>query len=352
MKKILLIEDNEDIRTNTAEILELSNYDVIVAEDGKVGVSKAIEHLPDLIICDIMMPVLDGYGVLHALQKNESVKNTPFIFLTAKSERTDFRKGMELGADDYITKPFSGTELLSAVDGRLKKIDLLRKELSPGIEGLSHLLQTFSGKDALKTLTEDRNTNHYKKKQTIYSEGNHPNRLYYVITGKVKAFKTNEDGKELVTELYSPGDFLGHIAMLEGTVYKDTTEALENSELAVIPKEELDELLNKNAEVARKFIQLLAKNISAKEEQLLGLAYNSLRRKVADALLLLQRKYHNEKEENFVIDISRDNLATIAGTATESLIRTLSDFKTEKLIDIQNGNIKILNEHKLTTLLN
>lgn len=352
MKKILLIEDNEDIRTNTAEILELSNYEVIVAEDGKVGVSKAIEHLPDLIICDIMMPVLDGYGVLHALQKNESVKNTPFIFLTAKSERTDFRKGMELGADDYITKPFSGTELLSAVDGRLKKIDLLRKELSPGIEGLSHLLQTFSGKDALKTLTEDRNTNHYKKKQTIYSEGNHPNRLYYVITGKVKAFKTNEDGKELVTELYSPGDFLGHIAMLEGTVYKDTTEALENTELAVIPKEELDELLNKNAEVARKFIQLLAKNISAKEEQLLGLAYNSLRRKVADALLLLQKKYHNEKEENFVIDISRDNLATIAGTATESLIRTLSDFKIEKLIDIQNGNIKILNEHKLTTLLN
>lgn len=352
MKKILLIEDNEDIRTNTAEILELSNYEVIVAEDGKVGVSKAIEHLPDLIICDIMMPVLDGYGVLHALQKNESVKNTPFIFLTAKSERSDFRKGMELGADDYITKPFSGTELLSAVDGRLKKIDLLKKEFSPGIEGLSHLLQTFSGKDALKTLTEDRNTNHYKKKQTVYSEGNHPNRLYYVITGKVKAFKTNEDGKELVTELYSPGDFLGHIAMLEGTVYKDTTEALENSELAVIPKEELDELLNKNAEVARKFIQLLAKNISAKEEQLLGLAYNSLRRKVADALLLLQKKYHNEKEENFVIDISRDNLATIAGTATESLIRTLSDFKTEKLIDIQNGNIKILNEHKLTTLLN
>ncbi len=352
MKKILLIEDNEDIRTNTAEILELSNYEVIVAEDGKVGVSKAIEHLPDLIICDIMMPVLDGYGVLHALQKNESVKNTPFIFLTAKSERTDFRKGMELGADDYITKPFSGTELLSAVDGRLKKIDLLKKELSPGIEGLSHLLQNFSGKDALKTLTEDRNTNHYKKKQTIYSEGNHPNRLYYVITGKVKAFKTNEDGKELVTELYSPGDFLGHIAMLEGTVYKDTTEALESSELAVIPKEELDELLNKNAEVARKFIQLLAKNISAKEEQLLGLAYNSLRRKVADALLLLQKKYHNEKEENFVIDISRDNLATIAGTATESLIRTLSDFKIEKLIDIQNGNIKILNEHKLTTLLN
>src|SRR5680860_53043 len=116
MKKILLIEDNVDVRENTAEILELSNYEVVVAENGKVGVEKALSHLPDLIICDIMMPVLDGYGVLHALRKNETLQNTPFIFLTAKTERGDFRKGMEQGADDYLTKPFSGTELLNAVD--------------------------------------------------------------------------------------------------------------------------------------------------------------------------------------------------------------------------------------------
>src|SRR6185436_6809753 len=139
MKTILLIEDNEDIRNNTAEILELSNYEVIVAENGKVGVEKAIEHSPDLIICDIMMPVLDGYGVLHAIHRNEAIKNTPFIFLTAKAERSDFRRGMESGADDYITKPFSGTELLDAVDGRLKKFDLLKKELSTGLEGFQDL---------------------------------------------------------------------------------------------------------------------------------------------------------------------------------------------------------------------
>ncbi|HEX5024362.1 MAG TPA: response regulator [Agriterribacter sp.] len=122
MKKILLIEDNDDIRSNTAEILELSSYTVVAAENGKIGVEKAIEHKPDLIICDITMPVLDGYGVMHAVHKNESIKNTPFIFLTAKTERSDFRKRMELGADDYITKPFSGTELLNAVDSRLKKL--------------------------------------------------------------------------------------------------------------------------------------------------------------------------------------------------------------------------------------
>src|SRR5450631_3214759 len=147
MKKILLIEDNDDIRENTAEILELSNYKVIVAENGKIGVEKAIQHTPDLIICDIMMPVLDGYGVLHAIHKNEAIKNTPFIFLTAKTERGDFRKGMELGADDFITKPFDGTELLNAVDSRLKKMDMLKQELIPGLEGLQQLVATSFGKN-------------------------------------------------------------------------------------------------------------------------------------------------------------------------------------------------------------
>ncbi len=352
MKKILLIEDNDDIRDNTAEILELSNYKVIVAENGKTGIEKALEHRPDLIICDIMMPVLDGYGVLHAVHRNESIKNTPFIFLTAKSERNHFRKGMELGADDYITKPFDATELLNAVDSRLKKLDLLKEELSPGMEGLNRLLEVSSGNNTLESLTENRNINIYKKKQAIYSEGNHPNRLYYVVTGKVKTYKTHEDGKELVTDLYSPGDFLGYIALLEGSVYKENAEALELTELAVIPKEDFEELLNKNPEVAKKFIQLLASNVTVKEKHLLGLAYNSLRKKVAEALIMLQKKYDNQNAENFTIDISRENLASIAGTATESLIRTLSDFRSEKLIEIMHGNITIVDQKKLERLLN
>src|SRR3954468_16685244 len=116
MKKILLIEDNDDIRENTAEILELANYKVFTAENGKAGIEQAMKTKPDLIVCDIMMPVLDGYGVLFALHKNLEFQNIPFIFLTAKTERSDFRKGMEAGADDYITKPFDATELLTAID--------------------------------------------------------------------------------------------------------------------------------------------------------------------------------------------------------------------------------------------
>lgn len=352
MKKILLIEDNDDIRNNTAEILELSNYKVIAAENGKVGIEKAIGSKPDLIICDIMMPELDGYGVLHAVQKNDTIKNTPFIFLTAKTERSEMRKGMELGADDYITKPFNGTELLNAVDSRLKKLELLKKELTPGLEGVGQLMEAATGKNALKKLTDDRNINRYKKKQVIYSEGNHPARLYYIVKGKVKTFVSNEDGKELITDLYSSGDFLGHIALLEGTVYRDTAVALEETELAVIPKEDFDDIINHNSQVAKKFIQILAKNISEKENLMLRLAYNSLRKKVADALLKIQKKYRQNKDGIFSIDISRENLAAIAGTATESLIRTLSDFRNEKLVDTKGGQIFILNQQKLENLAN
>jgi len=352
MKKILLIEDNEDIRNNTAEVLELSNYKVILAEDGKIGVEKAIEYSPDLIICDIMLPVLDGYGVIHAIQKNIKIKHTPFIFLTAKAERENYRKGMDLGADDYITKPFEATELLNAIDRRLKKIEQLKSELSPGINGLQELMSISNEKAILQTFTSGRNSNIISKKQKIYKEGNHPDNLYYIVKGKVKTYKINDDGKELVTELYNQGDFLGYITLLEGGTYKDNAEALEETELALIPRKEFKELLDNNKEIMLKFIKLLAKNITAKENHLLGLAYNSLRKKVAEALLLLYKKYAGSEKDYFVIDITRESLATIAGTATESLIRTLSDFKSEKLIQMHDGKISVSDCSKLERLIN
>ncbi len=346
MKKILLIEDNQNIRENTAEILELASYTVFTAENGKDGVEAALREKPDLIICDIMMPMLDGYGVLHMVQKNPSIQNTPFIFLTAKTERSEIRKGMELGADDYLTKPFDGTELLNAVESRIKKIELLKKELTPGLSGLNELISLNQDKNILDTFTADRDINKFKKKQIVYSEGNRPARLFYLQKGKVKTYKSNDDGKELTVGLYFEGDFLGHVALLEGTNYKETAEALEDTELAFIPKEDFEELMYANREISKKFVTLLAKNITEMEAQLLRIAYNSLRKKVADTLIALHKKYESS------IHLSRDNLATIAGIATESLIRTLGDFKSEKLIDIQDGDIIILNEKKLENLMN
>ncbi|MEO5893753.1 MAG: response regulator [Ferruginibacter sp.] len=350
MQRILLIEDNDEIRENTAEILELANYKVDTAANGKIGVEMALKAAPDLVICDVMMPVLDGYGVLHLLQKNDSLKNIPFIFLTAKAERGDFRKGMEMGADDYITKPFSDIELLTAIESRLKKSAGLQKEF----ELLNKHLSTDEAGDinALQNLVANSAVNSYKKKQLVYTEGNHPLRLFYIQKGKVKIFKTSDDGKELTLGLFGEGEYVGYTAILEGAVYKETAEAIEDTVVSIIDKEEFESLIRTNKKTAQQFTQLLAQNVTGREQQLVGIAYNSLRKRVAEALVLLQKKYSKNAEGNFTIHISREDLAHIAGTATESIIRTLSDFKSEKLIDIREGSIIILNEKRLAALVN
>jgi len=135
MKKILLIEDSPDVREMTAEILELENYVVATAENGKVGLEKVNLFEPDLILCDIMMPELDGYGVFKKLDQHPKTAIIPFIFLTAKSEKSDLRKGMNLGADDYLTKPFEANDLLTAIETRLRKNELMNKEFSPNPKG-------------------------------------------------------------------------------------------------------------------------------------------------------------------------------------------------------------------------
>jgi len=348
MRHILLIEDNDEIRENTAEILELANYKVDTAANGKLGIEKALKSVPDLIICDIMMPVLDGHGVLHLLQKNETLKNVPFIFLTAKAERGDFRKGMEMGADDYITKPFTDIELLTAIEGRIKK----RAFLQDKIESAATKQDEATNLMALRKLVENSAVNFYKKKRLIYDEGNHPLKLFYIQKGKVKTFKTNEEGKELTIGLFGEGDYVGYTAILEGTVYKETAEAIDDATITVIDREEFENLLKTNKEVSRFFIQLLAQSVTNREKQLVGIAYNSLRKRVAEALVLLQKKYTKDTDGNFSINISREDLAHIAGTATESIIRTLSDFRSEKLIDIKDGAIIILDEKRLAVLVN
>ncbi|MGZ3866692.1 MAG: response regulator [Bacteroidia bacterium] len=350
MKTILLIEDNTDVRENIAEILELGNYKVLQAENGKTGVELAQTGKPDLIICDIMMPVLDGYGVIHLLNKNVETASIPFIFLTAKSERGDFRKGMEMGADDYITKPFDDIELLRAVESRLKRSEMLKAEFSKNVEGLNKFFDQVKEIDELKKLSADRRIKVFKKKEIIFNEGNNPNYLYFLSKGKVKTFKAHEYGKELITSLYKEGDFFGYLALLEDKPYAETAEVLEDSEICMVPKEDFFALIYNNMNVMKKFIKILSDNIAEKEEQLVNLAYSSVRKRVAEALLLLQTRYQDGKEGNFSISISREDLANIVGTATESLIRTLSDFKEDKMLEIKGSNITIINAEKLRKL--
>ncbi len=351
MKTILLIEDHPDIRSVMSDVLELANYKVITAENGKEGVTLALQNTPDLIICDIMMPVMDGYAVIHTLQKRPETQSIPFIFMTAMADRADIRKGMDLGADDYITKPLLSTdELLTAVESRLKRAESLKKAAGRGLDGLNNLIVSAGGKDIMQNLTEGRNTQRYKKRQIIYTEGSRPQNLFYVQKGKIKVFKTNDDGKELVTTIYTDGDFFGYHAIIEEDRYKESAEVMEEAEIVVIPGEDFKILMNSSLEALKKFAKLLANNITEREDKLLGIAYNSLRKKVASALISLYAKY--KTEGNDIINIGRENLANFAGTAKESVIRTLSDFKEEKLIDIIDSNIVILNEPKLRNLFN
>src|SRR5690606_3978393 len=236
MKKILLIEDNAEVRENTSEILTLANYEVLVAENGRVGVDLAQRHKPDLIICDIMMPELDGYGVLHILSKNEQTAAIPFIFLTAKTEKSDIRKGMNLGADDYLTKPFDDTDLLNAIEARFRKHAMQRKQYDVSSEGLDSFIRDARFILNIKDLGEDRKVKIMKKKTEIYAEGDMPLHVYFVKSGNVKTFKSHPDGKELIMNLYAANDFFGFEPILENVNYSDSAVAMQDTELISIPR--------------------------------------------------------------------------------------------------------------------
>ena len=310
----------------------------------------ALTGFPDLIICDIMMPELDGYGVLHLLSKHKETYGIPFIFLTAKSEKADFRKGMELGADDYITKPFDGTDLLTAVEIRLKKTASLKDHFNQTHNHVSDFINKAAQSENIQLISDEREVYDYKKKHVVYSEGQRPKAVYYVMSGKVKVYKVSKDGKELITAICGQGDFFGYAQLLEHISYTENAKVLEDAQLMQIPREDFIALITNDATIARQFIKIITKDILDKEESLVNLAYNSLRRKVAFGLIQVLDKYKKDDNKKEILELSRENLAQAVGVATESLIRTLADFKSEKLIDIQPGKIVILNEQKLRDL--
>lgn len=345
--RIVLIEDNHEMRENIAEILELADYEVHEAPNGKEGVSLIQKHMPNLIICDVMMPELDGYGVLKIISNDTRTSHIPFIFLTAKSEKSDFRKGMNLGADDYLTKPFDDLDLLDAVETRLKKAQK-EAQAQPGGEEAG---KKFTIED-LEKLPDDKESKIYRKKEIVYTEGKYPRYLFFLRYGKVKTFKVNEDGKEYITNIFKAGDYFGYNALLKSSKYLESATALEESEIVVIPSDEFMEMVYSSREIADRFIKLLASDLDEAEIRLINLAYDSVRKRVADSLLLLHRKYIGDDDvETVEITILRDDLASIVGTAKESVIRTLSDLKEEGLIAIEGSKITLLDLDGLRDLI-
>jgi len=340
-KTILIVEDNNDIRENIVEILELSGYKTLDCENGKKGFEIAQKHLPDLILCDIMMPEMDGFTLLHLLRKNKDTEDIPFIFLTAKTERADYRRGMEMGADDFITKPFEDVELLNAVESRIKRNET-HKNIQKAITSDPINIESIFGQlGKMEKL---------HRKQVLYEEGKHPNYVYLVKSGKIKCVKVSDEGKELISEIVAENDFLGYIPVLSSESYEETAIAINDSEVMALPKDDFLKLIFSDNRMAGLMIKNIAKNVKEKEEKLLVMAYGNLRKRVAKSLVEFDEKF-NHSSQHYTLEIKREELASYIGIATESLIRTVSDFKSENLVDIKEGKIIIINKDKLKHLL-
>lgn len=341
MKKVLLIEDDDIIRNNTEEILTLAQYEVLSANNGRTGSELAIMHKPDIIVCDILMPQLDGFGVLYILSKNKETSSIPFIFLSAKAQKSDIRKGMDLGADDYICKPFDDNDLLSAIETRLKKYNTKKKENTKYFN--SEMLINESDQKELKTLLSNIQNKHktkYQKKEIIYHSEDIAQYLFILNTGRVKTYQTHEDGKEYITKIYKDGDIFGYTSILANANYNDSATALEECDIFKVSKNDFLDLIGSNSDLLTYFIKILSGEIKHQREQLSNLAYNSVRKRTADALLLLASTQAKIQGKT-TISIGRDDLASLAGTAVETVIRCLGDMKEDGVISIYNREITI-----------
>jgi CheY-like chemotaxis protein/CRP-like cAMP-binding protein len=350
MKTILIIEDDTVLRETTAEILELENYKVVTAANGKRGAELAKILMPDLVVCDIMMPELDGYDVLKILSEDEKTKRIPFIFMSAKTEIKDVRKGMDLGADDYLTKPVNDELLISAIESRLAKSALLQEEETnietsneasefKNIENIDDLKNYFCDFGISKVL---------KKGEVVYREGEFCNNVFLVYKGSVKSSKIDEFGKELIINVYKDDDLFGFSSIIENAHYFETTTAMEKAELMYVTKNTMQKIIENNYKLSLEIFQLINDNLIEVKEQLLQMAYGSMRRKTASTILKFAQKMTRKPSDS--INISRRDLAGVAGIATESLIRTLTDLKKEGIIEIEGRNIRIVDLNALESI--
>lgn len=345
MKKILLVEDDTSLRENVTELLELSSYQVCSASNGRMAVEMAKKERPDLVLCDIMMPELDGYGVLEELSLDKNTRHIPFIFVSAKTEKQDVRRGMNLGADDYLTKPFEEEELLTAIQCRLEKAEQMNsfRYGQPKRAGESERIHSLN---ELKNFFDDHGELFYfNKDEMVYQKGDHSNMVYLILKGVVKSCGLDEEGKELITSIHAEDDFLGFTSLTDHLPYQEYAIAMEDAELAGISKEKVKAILEDNKSVSLELMDVITGDLAHIKKQLLQMAYSSVRKKTAQTLLLFCKAINRDKKGP--LKIARSDLAGVAGIATESLIRTLSDFKNEGLITIENRNILVQDREAL-----
>ena len=347
--QILVIEDNPEVRENLAEILELSGYRVLTAANGLAGARAAIEHLPALILCDVMMPELDGFGVLNILAENERTAGIPFVFITARTEMEDIRRGMTLGADDYITKPFYKDELLQVIRTRLKKAASRGPQPREDDRTQPHLSDPERGMRVLRqALDAERRNKLYAAGEAIVREEEHPHFLYRIARGRVHLSRTHAYGRDYIIAELAAGELFGIASLLERSPYPYTARvASPEAECQLLPARKLLHLLNTDRSVTEALMHLLARRVTDRGEHLVHQAYDSVRRRTALTLCDLHERY----AEGQAIELSREELAQMVGTTKESVTRALSDFRRAKLLRTDGRRIHITAAAELRQLL-
>jgi CheY-like chemotaxis protein/CRP-like cAMP-binding protein len=339
---LLVIDDQEAVRENITELLELAGHQVIEAENGFVGIRLAKEHLPDMILCDIMMPKLDGYSVAEVLGRQKETAGIPLIFLTAKSEKEDFRKGLERGAVDYITKPFESHDLLETVEMRLGKLRQA-KPMNAGKSAWDNwTMGLLSDKPCLRS-GKPLHTVKFEKNDTVYLEGDQSIEAYFVKSGGIRLERLNSRGKRICSGVMRKGDYFGLAPGFQEGNYLDGAVSIESTELVRIPQSRFLSMFASEPELAIELLrQILVKN-GVLGVFALSMAYGSARENTARALL----HFAEEIEGTFVVRLSRDDLANSVGMAPESISRTLAKFKIEGIIETHGRAIHLLDINSL-----
>ncbi|MEL7160969.1 MAG: response regulator, partial [Bacteroidota bacterium] len=321
------------------EILEIHGYAVRLTPNGLTGVKEAIQNPPDLILCDVMMPALDGYGVLNLLQENERTASVPFVFITARSEKEDLRRGMNLGADDYITKPFYLDELIRVIETRLEKAAKILEHTIPAHESILHLSDPARGHQHLEeAFNEDGRERLFDEGQTIVREGEFPHFIYRVNEGNVHLVRSHEYGRDYIVAELGSGEIFGISTFLEEIPFHYSAKvASHGAKCQLLPRESLLKLLNTDRTVTEALMRLLASRMMKNSDRLVNQAYDSVRRRTALILCDLWEKYAERP-----VELSRDELAQMVGATKESVIRALSDFKQEGFIKVEGRLIYLL----------
>ena len=347
MYKILIVDNRPDKRASLKEILELAHYQTAEAQNGQEALQRVEKERPDLILCKAELPELNGYELLRLLSKDPELVTMAFVFTCPEATPKDIRRGMNLGADDFLREPYSKMELIDTVEARLSRIQQLSNRDEKPTGDLLGFMDEVTKIKGLEDLSEGQQRRDYKKREVVFHEGDPAHHLYYVLKGRVKLIKTDHYGKELINEFIDQKQFFGYLALMKGEEFHQTAVCLEPSEIVKIPKTDFWALLHRNRQVAERFIAMLANDTVEQKNRLLRMAFGTVKERLASVLLELHKKYNPQDSNTVKLKITRESLAGMVGTTTESLIRTLSELKEGGFIEVSGREICLLRKAAL-----